>query len=460
MKHLVCDIESASYSENRVIMSDLTGAAGSEAIVSTIKERKIALESNLGNSLQKAHKKAQPGLKLNSPVLKPGPQFQKPPLENSFSGVAVLPKVPSGVSKPSRFSGGSKSSDNGANDPTILLKPTPNSKMKSSVVAAETQAQVEEAQKQFTKGSKDTTSESCKKYTKIPSTVPLVSGLPKPPIIKKASCTVQTTCVVEKAPVPGSQGPVDDPSMPVKKPLPNIFVLGSPSPKPERPPIVNLKKFTVVKGCGNDDPLQKWAGSTLPNLLHGPHKRSLVTAFSSQAPGRNCMMMWAPQTFNYPPPLPSRSLCTDWCNNAVYTHTSRRVKPLQYVHVSELWSHKLFSLSPRLRNPIDKHEVMDVKKQQKCEKEEKEFRKKFKFEGKIKVLSQVAVIPLLTCKKLGNKDLPLKPGEMIDIISGPVGNKLIGRNQDGKFGYVSTSDIVPLDEIYDDVNEGYIYDND
>lgn len=45
---------------------------------------------------------------------------------------------------------------------------------------------------------------------------------------------------------------------------------------------------------------------------------------------------------------------------------------------------------------------------------------------------QVTVVPVLTSKKWGNKDLPLKPGEIIDAITKPVDNKLIGRNQDGK----------------------------
>uniref|UniRef100_A0A8C9S5N8 Helically-extended SH3 domain-containing protein n=1 Tax=Scleropages formosus TaxID=113540 RepID=A0A8C9S5N8_SCLFO len=66
------------------------------------------------------------------------------------------------------------------------------------------------------------------------------------------------------------------------------------------------------------------------------------------------------------------------------------------------------------------------------EKEEKDFRKKFKFEGMIQVLYQVSVIPVLTCKKWGNKDLPLQPGETIDVIVKPVDDKLIGRNQEGK----------------------------
>lgn len=35
-------------------------------------------------------------------------------------------------------------------------------------------------------------------------------------------------------------------------------------------------------------------------------------------------------------------------------------------------------------------------------------------------------------KKFGNKDLPIKPGEMIDVIVHPVDDKLICRNSEGK----------------------------
>ncbi|XP_064163906.1 FYN-binding protein 1 isoform X2 [Anguilla rostrata] len=108
-----------------------------------------------------------------------------------------------------------------------------------------------------------------------------------------------------------------------------------------------------------------------------------------------------------------------------------------------------------------KTEEKDPKKQKKFEKEEKEFRKKFKFDGEIQVLYQVTIISPLTNKKWGNKDLPLRPGETVDVIVKPADNKLIGRNEEGKFGYVSTSHIVAEDaDIYDDIGEDCIYDND
>ncbi|XP_034566099.1 LOW QUALITY PROTEIN: FYN-binding protein 1 [Notolabrus celidotus] len=108
-----------------------------------------------------------------------------------------------------------------------------------------------------------------------------------------------------------------------------------------------------------------------------------------------------------------------------------------------------------------KTEEMDSKKQKKFEKEEKDFRKKFKYDGEVQVLYQVNVIPSLNNKKWGSKDLQVKAGEKLDVIAKAVDNKLICRNEDGKFGYVSTSHIDMDDgDIYDDIGDDCIYDND
>ncbi|KAK1884264.1 FYN-binding protein 1 [Dissostichus eleginoides] len=104
---------------------------------------------------------------------------------------------------------------------------------------------------------------------------------------------------------------------------------------------------------------------------------------------------------------------------------------------------------------------MDPKKQKKFEKEEKEFRKKFKYEGEIQVLNQVTIAPTLTNKKWSGKELAVRAGEKLDVIVNAVDNKLICRNDEGKFGYVSTGHIFTDDgDIYDDIGDDCIYDND
>ncbi|XP_078018053.1 uncharacterized protein fyb1b isoform X2 [Epinephelus lanceolatus] len=115
---------------------------------------------------------------------------------------------------------------------------------------------------------------------------------------------------------------------------------------------------------------------------------------------------------------------------------------------------------PHLRGK-GKTEEMDPKKQKKLEKEEKEFRKKFKYDGEIQVLYQVTIAPTLTNKKWGVKELPVKAGEKLDVIVKAVDNKMICRNEEGKFGYVSMGHIVTDDgDIYDDIGDDCIYDND
>ncbi|XP_060617400.2 FYN-binding protein 1 isoform X1 [Anolis sagrei] len=103
----------------------------------------------------------------------------------------------------------------------------------------------------------------------------------------------------------------------------------------------------------------------------------------------------------------------------------------------------------------------DSQKVKKIEKEEKEFRKKFKFEGDIRVLYSTTISRAPSLKKRGSKDLPVRPGESVDVIKNVDDTKVLCRNEEGKYGYVRRSCIVNEDdEIYDDIADGCIYDND
>ncbi|XP_018409890.1 PREDICTED: FYN-binding protein [Nanorana parkeri] len=104
----------------------------------------------------------------------------------------------------------------------------------------------------------------------------------------------------------------------------------------------------------------------------------------------------------------------------------------------------------------------DQKTLKRLEKEEKEFRKKFKFTGDIRVLSTVQVVLNLSMKKWGSKDLPLKAGETLDVIQHTSDSTVLCKNSECKYGYVLRSNIIVIDdgEIYDDIGEDCIYDND
>ncbi|XP_013157692.2 FYN-binding protein 1 isoform X1 [Falco cherrug] len=121
---------------------------------------------------------------------------------------------------------------------------------------------------------------------------------------------------------------------------------------------------------------------------------------------------------------------------------------------SELCSSKSANLGKH------KSDGKDAEKLKKMEKEEKEFRKKFKFEGEIKVLYSTTTVQDLPQRKWGFKDLQIKPGESLEIIESTDDTKVLCRNEEGKYGYVLRSNLVENDgEIYDDIGDDCIYDN-
>ncbi|KAM9138642.1 FYN-binding protein 1 isoform 4-T7 [Pangshura tecta] len=108
-----------------------------------------------------------------------------------------------------------------------------------------------------------------------------------------------------------------------------------------------------------------------------------------------------------------------------------------------------------------KPDEKDTRKLKKMEKEEKEFRKKFKFEGEIRVLYSTTIVADLPSKKWGAKDLQVKPGESVEVIQIIDDAKVLCRNEEGKYGYVLRRSLVENDgDIYDDIADGCIYDND
>ncbi|MED6238870.1 hypothetical protein ATANTOWER_031399 [Ataeniobius toweri] len=93
---------------------------------------------------------------------------------------------------------------------------------------------------------------------------------------------------------------------------------------------------------------------------------------------------------------------------------------------------------------------------------EKELRKKFKYDGPLRVLHCMMVDPNCVIKKLGGKDLQVTQGEVVDIIDETNSKKCLCRNRFGKYGYVSKSLLLPMEgDIYDDVDyPDDVYDND
>uniref|UniRef100_A0A8C3MLB3 Uncharacterized protein n=1 Tax=Geospiza parvula TaxID=87175 RepID=A0A8C3MLB3_GEOPR len=80
------------------------------------------------------------------------------------------------------------------------------------------------------------------------------------------------------------------------------------------------------------------------------------------------------------------------------------------------------------KHKLDENDAQKLK----MEKEEKEFGKKFKFDGDIKVLYSTTAVQDLSQKRWGYKDLPIKPGESLDIIESVDDTKVLCRNEEGK----------------------------
>uniref|UniRef100_A0A670JRJ0 FYN binding protein 1 n=1 Tax=Podarcis muralis TaxID=64176 RepID=A0A670JRJ0_PODMU len=82
-----------------------------------------------------------------------------------------------------------------------------------------------------------------------------------------------------------------------------------------------------------------------------------------------------------------------------------------------------------------KSDDRDSQKLKKMEKEEKEFRKKFKYEGDIRVLYTTTISRAPSAKKRGSKDLQVKPGDSVEVIKNVDDTKVLCRNEEGKCKY-------------------------
>nr|XP_046159189.1 FYN-binding protein 1 isoform X2 [Oncorhynchus gorbuscha] len=103
--------------------------------------------------------------------------------------------------------------------------------------------------------------------------------------------------------------------------------------------------------------------------------------------------------------------------------------------------------------PLPPPEIsLHPKMSKKPEKDEQDFRKKFKFEGPIKVLHCMMVDASI--KKSGGKDLAVVQGEILEIIQLTSDKKALCRNEQGKYGYVPRVVLLQAEgeDVYDDVD--------
>ncbi|XP_068029874.1 PML-RARA-regulated adapter molecule 1 isoform X2 [Anomalospiza imberbis] len=249
----------------------------------------------------------------------------------------------------------------------------------------------------------------------------------------------------------GSSQRTEHPALPWRKPLPHVRALGVKPGKPRRPPDVDLAKFRAAAHPGKPiSPATEPPRSAQLGRLQSGCAASLPARFPLQD-------------------APSGTGDEDEIYDDVEpVELARRSPGLLLPSVSQLPACPcprgggnasrasdrvtLLAATQRGSQVSQKMKTMTLKACKKEEKMDREFQKKFKFEGSISVLTQVMVDPAATEKRGGAKNLPLRRGEILDVIQFTNQEQILCRNSQRRYGYVPRAMMLPLDtDIYDDV---------
>lgn len=102
--------------------------------------------------------------------------------------------------------------------------------------------------------------------------------------------------------------------------------------------------------------------------------------------------------------------------------------------------------------PLPPIDPKTQKLMRKAEKAEREFRKKFKFEGEIVIQTKMMIDPNAKTRRGGGKHLGIRRGEILEVIEFTNKDEMLCRDAKGKYGYVPRTALLPLEtEVYDDV---------
>ncbi|KAM6039971.1 PML-RARA-regulated adapter molecule 1 isoform 2-T2 [Theristicus caerulescens] len=249
----------------------------------------------------------------------------------------------------------------------------------------------------------------------------------------------------------GSAHGAGHPALPRRKPLPHVKALGARPAKPRRPPVVDLEKFNVAARPGTPvHPAKKSPRSTQPGYL----KPGYVASAPARFPPRDAPSVTGNEDEIYDDvepvgllgrgqgfPLPSVS------------RPPAHPRPRGGEDASQASNRvALLAAAQREAQVSRKVKPMTLKERKKEEKADREFQKKFKFEGSINILTQMMVDPAATEKRGGGKNLPLRRGEILDVIQFTNQEQILCRNNQRRYGYVPRAVMLHLDtDIYDDV---------
>ncbi|XP_006889641.1 PREDICTED: FYN-binding protein [Elephantulus edwardii] len=227
------------------------------------------------------------------------------------------------------------------------------------------------------------------------------------------------------------------PAIPKQKPLPPLFTLGPPPPKPSRPPNVDLSKYRKPASANSTSKGPTSYSTTSlppPPPSHPASQPPLPVAHPTQPP----VPSLPPR--NIKPPLDLKSpVSEEHQDGGMYSEGAGNPDDDQESEGETYEDIEASKEQEKKREKEEKKRLEQEKKEQKeKEKKEQEIKKKFKLTGPIQVIHQAKAC----CDVKGGKnELSVKQGDDIEIIritDNPEG-KWLGRTTRGSYGYIKTT---------------------
>ncbi|XP_075833880.1 PML-RARA-regulated adapter molecule 1 [Microtus pennsylvanicus] len=215
---------------------------------------------------------------------------------------------------------------------------------------------------------------------------------------------------------------------PQRRPLPSASSLGSPPAKPPLPPVpISIQSFrrasataTAVLKTGSSEthfPAQPQQTLQNPDEIYELYDAVEATSDSSLSPKGRDEVQTTQQVTRWPQ------------QDAELRKNATQLQQLP---------------------PTDPKLLKQIRK---AEKAEREFRKKFKFEGEIVIQTKMMIDPNAKTRRGGGKHLGIRRGEILEVIEFTNKDEMLCRDPKGKYGYVPRTALLPLEtEVYDDVS--------
>nr|XP_045005101.1 PML-RARA-regulated adapter molecule 1 [Jaculus jaculus] len=216
---------------------------------------------------------------------------------------------------------------------------------------------------------------------------------------------------------------------PQRRLLPSSSSLGTPPAKPPRPPSpINIQNFQRPSAAAATA-LQRTGSSA------GTHSQTHRPKHILQ----NLEEMY--ELYDDVEPTEDSSSLRD--RDQVHSTYQATRRPPQEPEL------KKKATQPQQLPPMDPKLLKQIRK---AEKAEKEFRKKFKFEGEIVIHTRMMIDPNAKTRRGGGKYLGIRRGEILEVIEFTSKEEMLCRDPKGKYGYVPRTALLPLEtEVYDDV---------